>query len=78
MPLVGLNNDVITESRVAADSAPLEFSSQAAVSVKDAPPPTNCWKRVFSSTVMPVPVPAPKVTVDPRYSATFTAFVASA
>lgn len=30
-------------SRVAADRAPEEFISQAALSVKDAPPPSKGW-----------------------------------
>src|SRR5215469_11449318 len=51
MPLVGENSAVITWLRVVADSAPLEFSSQAAVSVNDAPAPMNCWYVVFSLTV---------------------------
>ncbi len=43
MPSVGENSLRIVSSRVAALSAPLLLSSQAAVSVKDAPPPVNCW-----------------------------------
>ena len=43
MPVVGLNRLFITVLRVDALSAPLLFISQAAVSVKDAPAPVNCW-----------------------------------
>src|SRR6266536_4143392 len=52
MPLTGSKSLVIVSARVAELSAPLEFISQAAVSVNDAPAPTNCWYRVFSLTVM--------------------------
>jgi len=37
---------------VLAESAPLEFISHAAVSVNEAPAPTNCWYLVPSLTVM--------------------------
>ncbi|KPI29561.1 hypothetical protein OV320_3900 [Actinobacteria bacterium OV320] len=57
MPSVGENSLRRVASRVAADSAPLPFSSQAAVSVKDAPPPVKVWYPVFSSTVMFSPLP---------------------
>jgi hypothetical protein len=43
MPVFGSNSLRMVSSRVAWDSAPLEFISHAAVSVKDAPPPSNCW-----------------------------------
>lgn len=43
MPSVGENSLVMVAFRVAADSAPLLFISQAAVSVKDAPPPVKVW-----------------------------------
>src|SRR5690348_1822313 len=52
MPLFGSNRLVMTELRVALDRAPLEFISQAAVSVNDAPAPTNFWYLVFSFTVI--------------------------
>ena len=51
MPAFGSNSFVIVASRVAGLSAPLEFSSHAAVSVNEAPAPANCWYRTFSSTV---------------------------
>src|SRR5439155_15050612 len=41
----------MTVSRVSSLSALLLFISQAAVSVNDATAPTNCWYRLFSSTV---------------------------
>ncbi len=43
MPSVGENSLRMVSSRVAAVSAPLLFSNQAAVSVNEAPPPVNCW-----------------------------------
>src|SRR4051812_14860183 len=58
IPAVGLNSEVITDARVPAESAPLEFINQAAVSVKEAPAPMNCWYRVFSLTVMVWPAAA--------------------
>src|SRR5436190_11540496 len=51
MPLTGSKSFCITALRVSGVSAPLPFISQAAVSVNDAPAPSNCWKVTFSSTV---------------------------
>jgi len=52
MPAVGLNSLVMTSLRVPAESAPLPLMSQAAVSVNEAPAPSNCWYVVFSLTVI--------------------------
>lgn len=57
IPSVGENSLRIVASRVLCDRAPLLFISQAAVSVKEAPPPVKVWYRVFSSTVMFSPLP---------------------
>lgn len=43
IPVAGSKSFFSVASRVAPLSAPLLFSSQAAVSVKDAPPPSNRW-----------------------------------
>lgn len=43
MPSVGENSLRIVSSRLAWVSAPLPSISQAAVSVKEAPPPVKVW-----------------------------------
>src|ERR1700722_7651300 len=81
MPLVGLNRLLITWLRVVADSALLLPSKEAAVSVIEAPAPTNCWYLLFSFTEMvtpPLPLPevneigvccwSPRVTLRPPES----------
>src|SRR5512142_1081885 len=60
MPSTGSNSLVMVASRVEADSAPLPCISQAAVSVNDAPAPSNCWYVVFSSTVTVWPAEPPE------------------
>src|SRR6201999_578703 len=64
IPVLGSNSLRMVSSRVVEDSAPEEFISHAAVSVNDAPAPSNCWYVVPSLTLMvawPDPLPAEKL-----------------
>jgi len=59
MPLTGSKSLVSVASRVASGSVPLLFCSEAAVSVKDALPPSERWWARASSTVTPPARPGP-------------------